>query len=608
MQCHHAVARLALSAVLVLACLPCILPLPFAHNVTDGTLVSPALSLINPAASRATASHAAAAVVVPAPSTNSSSSLVVSSITSVSGCGRDLGLGTLGCNLTSTLTIAGTGFSFPAILEIAHSVNCTLPESAVISSTLIVTRPCLYYYPSSQSSMWDVRLFTDNAASQPLLAAISFADTYPIVASVATTSCNIPPYNSCDTFQSHIFTITGRGFLPSPLPSINFYFWLLGDTYLPCYTRVATLSFTRFECITPAFSLNPPLSPSTRVGGLAAVFSANWLGESIASNFLPALVSFSQRVSSSSSSSTGGGRFVSSSVPYNQPPAITRVSGCEDSFNNTRNCPYPWSSPIILTIYGTRLRTYNSSIRVWIGNQPCLSLQLFLQPSRLLCHWNTSSVNYAMIGTTPLSLTLNSSAGWLTVPSAVNVNEAAAQTRPVINSISGCQTYGSTTTNCMPGMVLTLFGEAFARYLPASLHVGQHNVRCNFPDNPFAVECPLQGVDLTDVPRNKFVSVALQLGERVSDQVSYVSFGIDGPGPMPSSSGGAGGGTGDSGAADADELVGMKLALLSMMIISLIVLVVALAVWVTGWWLAHRRSYVSQYGQAAVDARQVLLQ
>ena len=134
-------------------------------------------------------------------------------------------------------------------------------------------------------------------------------------------------------------------------------------------------------------------------------------------------------------------------------------------------------------------------------------------------------------------------------------------------------------------------------------------MECTFPlANPLTLECTLHRAQLSGVARNVYVPVQLHLGDRASEPVPYISFAPDVAPPAHSCSGGGGGSNSDNGGGSADELVGMKLALLSMMIISLIVLVVALAVWVTGWWLAHRRSYVSQYGQAAVDSRQVLLQ
>ena len=157
--------------------------------------------------------------------------------------------------------------------------------------------------------------------------------------------------------------------------------------------------------------------------------------------------------------------------------------------------------------------------------------------------------------------------------------------------------------------VSQVWGQGFARYLPASLLVLFRTIPCAFPDlNPLAITCNLRDANLADVPRDVFLPVQLQLGERVSEAVAYVALAVDGPPPVVGSSSGGGGGEGGGGGVDDDELVGMKLALLSMMILSFIVLLVALIVWVTGWWLAHRRSYVSQHGQAAVDARQVLLQ
>ena len=597
----YSTARLALSAVLLLVCLPSIHSLAVAHNITDRVHIPSLFSRLGAAASHAV--HRAAAV--PAhPSAAAASSLLVSSVTSVYGCMRNLALGTLGCNITSVLTITGSGFSPPAMLQIANNVNCTVPADAIKSSTRIVTQLCPYYYPQ-QSDMWDVRIFVNDVPSEPLTAAISFSNTAPLVTSVTSSTCTVPPYNGCDFSQVNTFTVSGSNFLPPPLPPIDFYFWLGAQEFQKCGTRVETLRLGRFECTLPPFNWPFPQlpSPSQKYGGLAVVIRADWRGEQAVSNYLSNIVSFNQRATSSSS--TG-----SSVNPGNQPPAITRVSGCEDSFNNTRNCPYPWPTAITITIYGSNFRAYSSSTRVSIGEQPCTDPD-YGQSDRLLCSWNTSGVNYVVTGTTPLTLSLNSSAGQIRVASAVNVNEAAAATRPVIASVSGCQSYGvATTINCDRSMTLTIFGESFARYLPASLVVRQHSIRCNFPDNdPLAIECPLRDADLSDVPRNAFVSVSLQLGDRVSDPVPYVSFAVDGPVPPPVGSSGAGGGdTGDAAATETDDLVGMKLALLSMMIISLIVLVVALGVWVTGWWLAHRRSYVSQHGQAAVDARQVLLQ
>ena len=603
------------SAVLLLCCLPSISSLTLTHHATDSTSAPSFPAFFNSTASRTFRSNGAMAAVASIPSTAAVSTPLVSSVTYVSGCARNLGEGTLDCNLTSTLTISGTGFTAPAILEIAYNVNCSLSASAVRSISLIVTPLCPYYYPASQESMWDVRVFTDNTPSAPLTAAISFANTAPIVTSVTTNSCRVPPYNGCDNTVVNTFTMSGRGFLPPPQPRINFVFWLGGDAYLPCFTRVETLTYASYECDTPIFAWgSSPPSPNVRYGGFAFVQDANWLGEQFVSNYVPAVISFNQRASNSSSSSSTGGRVSSSAAPGYGPPVITRVSGCEDSFNNTRNCPYPYADPITITLYGSRFYQYLSSIAVWVGGQQCTNLQYYGRPARLLCSWNTSAVNYAATSTTPLPVAFNSSAGWINVSAAVNVNDAAVLTRPAISSISGCQLYGvATTANCDRSMILTIYGEGFARYLSPSLSIRQHTIRCNFPDsaqsNPLTIECPLREADLSDVPRNVYVFVSLQLGERVSDAVPYVSFAVEGPvPPVLSSSGGSGGVTGDGGGADVDELVGMKLALLSLMIISLIVLVVALAVWVTGWWLAHRRSYVSQYGQAAVDSRQVLLQ
>ena len=621
--------QLVLSAVALLVCIRSIHSLELKYNATalstfTGSVPLPPHSTFLDTLAIPLSLHQQHVDVSPQPlpSIRSVRSLQAVTIDSLSGCVRDVNSSTVGCNLTSILTITGAGFAAPLILQIANAVNCSLRADAVRSSTLIVTPLCPYYYPSSATQLWPVRLFSNGSASTPLPAAISFANTFPVVASAASSTCNVPPYGGCDWHIENTFTISGHNFLLPPAPRAHFFFYLGGNQFLPCFRQPGGQTTERLTCQLIKFSWNgtaPP--PSQFFPGLIIVYNANWLAEAVVSNTLGAAISFNEPPASSSSStggsgsgggttSTGPARYSTSTPALPLPPSISRVSGCEDTLNATRNCPYPWPQPLQLTIWGQRFRLQLPYIRIWVGEQPCTDVQWYNQ--RLLCHFNTSAVDYDRTGTAPLTLSLNSTAGWNNFSQAVSVNELATQIRPVIASVSGCLSSAqpAATAYCDRTMILTVYGDGFARYLPPSLVVDRHTIRCQFPEaNPLAIVCPLQDADLSGVLRNVYVYVALQIGDRMSDPQPFVMFSVEGPvPPSPSSSGNGGGGATSDAGVNVDELVGMKLALLSMMIISLIVLVVALAVWVTGWWLAHRRSYVSQYGQAAVDSRQVLLQ
>ena len=534
---------------------------------------------------------------LPTPSTPSLSSLS-SSIHTVSGCLRPTTVnGTRDCNLTSVLTITGDDFiNTTGSLEIAYQVNCSLPAGAVHSPNLITTPICPYYYP--QDTSFDVRLFSGNTSSAPFPSAISFHGTAPYITALNST-CNVPPWNGCDPARNNYITVYGHNFLSAPAPPVSLYIWL--DTfYIPC--RTLHISFTRFICWLPAFTWNiQPPAPSTKYGVLAVVQNANWLREELQSNFVPAVVSFHSSVPDSSSTGV--------QPPPGQLPTVSRVSGCEDSFINTRNCPWPYNAPIRLRLIGTRFTAFLGSLSVWVHDQPCPIIEP-VGREYVDCSWDTNEVDWAEVGTTPMTVSLNSSAGWVNVSSAVSLNNVFAN--PTIESVGGCpiSTYEQPkTAGCDRARTLTIYGDAFARYLPATLTIAYSTtVDCSFPlINPLTIECPLQHAVLNGIVRNVYVPVQLHLGDRTSEPMPYVSFAPDGVVPVDSSSS-TGRPASDSGGPSADELVGMKLALLSMMIISLIILVVALAVWVTGWWLAHRRSYVSQYGRAAVDSQQVLLQ
>ena len=344
-----------------------------------------------------------------------------------------------------------------------------------------------------------------------------------------------------------------------------------------------------------------PPSPARKFGVLAAVVDANWLKEEVHSNFVPAALSFNSP--SAESGSTG----VQPPPPL---PIVQRVSGCEDSFSSTRNCPWPYSAPVPLRLIGAHFTAHLDSLAVYVHDLPCPIVEP-VNRQYVECAWDTNGLDWAELSTRPLTVSLSSSAGWVNMSGAVSLNTVFAS--PSIESVSGCAVTSdeqARTAGCDRSRTLTLYGDAFARYLPASLSIAHATtVQCIFPlANPLTIECPLHNAQLGGVVRNVYVPVQLHLGDRTSEAVPYISFAPDVSPPVHSSSGGGGAPNSDNGAGSADELVGMKLALLSMMIISLIVLVVALAVWVTGWWLAHRRSYVSQYGQAAVDSRQVLLQ
>ena len=519
------------------------------------------------------------------------------SIYSVSGCVHDTANGTSDCNVTSVLTVAGDDFDNATAIDIAGQVRCNLSDDAVQSSTRLVTAVCPYYYP--QDTSYDLRVIgSGNTSSAPLVSAISFHGTAPYILSVNSSSCNVPPLNGCDPSRNNYLTVYGRNFLSSPAPQVRLYIWLITQ-YMAC--RTMQITFNRFVCMLPAFRWPGAVpSPSTKFGVLAVVLNANWLREDVQSNFVAAVISFKSPTSDSSSTGVQPPSFL---------PNVQRVSGCEDSFVGTRNCPYPYNSPITLRLVGNRFTPFIGSLSVWINDQPCPILEPVHRDS-VECSWDTNAVDWATVGTTPMTVSLNSSAGWVNTSSAVSVNTVFAN--PTIESVSGCplSTYEQPkTAGCDRSRTLTLYGDAFARYLPASLIIAYSTtVDCVFPiTNPLTIECSLASAVLNGVVRSVYVPVQLRLGERTSEPVPYVSFAPDNVPPVESSSSAAAAG-GDSDGPSADELVGMKLALLSMMIISLIVLVVALGVWMTGWWLAHRRSYVSQHGQAAVDARQVLLQ
>ena len=535
-----------------------------------------------------------------------------SSISTVRGCVSNFGNGTIGCGLTSTLTITGSGFTAPAVLEVAGHVNCTLSPQAVISSTRILAPICPYYWP--QQTFWDIRIITNNTSAR-LASAITFANTAPVITRITSSTCTVPPYNGCDPSDTNLLTVIGRGFLSPPLPLINLYIWL-GSSYLGCFTILETIQFNQFICfIAPFRWIGGAPRPNQYFDVVAAVPDADWMNNVVQSNFLFGIVSFSNRTASSSgsssSSSTGGVSQSSVPAPPPTPPVITRVSGCEDGFNDTRNCPYYYPTPIMITIFGSYFRR-SSILSAWIAGQRCLNT-LYYPPMRVLCSWNTSSVAYNVTGTSPLMVSLNTTFGWVNASSLVSVDAAAEQRLPVIDSVSGCQSYdGLKTSGCDRSHTLTLWGQAFARYVPANLLVLFHSIPCTFSDNdPLAITCSLRDTDLSDLPRDLFIPVQLQLGgagsQRISTPVPYVAWAADGP-VVGSTGQSTGGSAAAGGMVDEDELVGMKLALLSLMILSFVVLLIALVVWATGWWMAHRRSYVSQHGQAAVDARQVLLQ
>ena len=562
----------------------------------DASSTPPArFTILTPASPRA--------IITPPPSlsspSSSSHSSLLSSIDSVSGCARDVANSTRDCNFTSILTITGTDFTSAIAFDIAYQVRCNLSARAVRSATRIVTPVCPYYYP--QDSLFDIRVQSNDTSISTLTGGVSFHGTAPYISSIST-SCAIGPYRSCDPASgTNTLTVIGSGFLPAPAPVVQLYIWLLGNQFMPCTT--VSLTSTRFVCWLPPFSWRgDPPSPARQFGVVAAVMDANWLRELVQSNYVPSVISFSSSTADSSSSSTGG-------LPPDSPPIIQRVSGCEDTLVATRNCPWPWTGPIPLRLIGSRFQPFLDSLSVWVNDQPCPIIEPVTNRAYLDCSWDTNAVNWTAVGTTPMTVSLNSSAGWVNVSSAVSLNTAFAN--PSIESVTGCPIAAyeqPRTAGCDASRTLTIHGEAFARYLSPTLTIARSTtVDCLYPlANPLTIECPLRNAVLSGVARNVYVLVQLHLGDRASDAMPYVSFGPDVGPPTDSSSGGDGGNSGDG--VSADELVGMKVALLVLSVLALVAIVVALAVWVTGWWLAHRRSYVSQYGQAAVDARQVLLQ
>ena len=598
MLAYTACTRLLVAVLLlVVHCVHSTAALSYSHN-TDARNTPPPFNSVTTTTSITHIPSTPPSLISPATTTAPLSSLHAS-IHSVSGCLQSTITGTSGCNLTSVLTITGVNFVHLTALLIANTTYCNLSVGAPQLPTRIVTAVCPYYYP--QHTGLDIRLVSDdNVSTAAMPSAVSFHGTAPYITSINST-CNVPPFNGCDPTRTNTITVYGRNFLSSPAPPVHLYVWL-GTEYMPC--RTLHITFNRFVCSLAAFIwLSGAPSPSTKFGVVAAVLDANWLREEVQSNFVQAVVSFNSPSPDTSSSSTG--------VPPTSPlPDIQRVSGCEDSFTATRNCPYPYTAPVSLRLIGNRFINFIGSLSVWIHNQPCPIIEP-VNRQYVECSWDTNAIDWTEVGSTQLTVSLSTSAGWVNVSDAVSLNTVFAN--PSIESVSGCtmsKYEPPKTTGCDRSRTLTIYGDAFARYLPPTLTIAYSTtVDCIYPlANPLTIECPLHTAVLNGIVRNMYVPVQLRLGDRISEAVPYVSFAPDYVPSVPSSSSTGPGGGGDGSAPSADELVGMKLALLSLMIVSLIVMVVALAVWVTGWWLAHRRSYVSQHGQAAVDARQVLLQ
>ena len=195
-----------LAALILLVALRHTNSLTVSYNLTNTAPPPPLSSVFDHSTTHAL--HSTVPITPPSPLSSATVTHELgSSIDTVRGCASNAGSGTSGCGIGSVLTITGSGFSTPAILEVAHYVNCTVAAQAVNSSTLITTPLCPYYWPQQQ--LFDLRIITNNTAAT-LPSAISFANTAPVLARITSTTCTVPPYNGCDPAHTNYLTITGQ--------------------------------------------------------------------------------------------------------------------------------------------------------------------------------------------------------------------------------------------------------------------------------------------------------------------------------------------------------------------------------------------------------------
>lgn len=302
---------------------------------------------------------------------------------------------------------------------------------------------------------------------------------------------------------------------------------------------------------------------------------------------------------------------------------MTRLSGCEDTELGYRfgaptvDCPRsPEGNTLALTIYGRNFFLSSLAINYnFLIDGKMMPAQFRLRSAsgsfQLIVHLNTTGP----FGTLPLKTQLNATLTWnLTLTREFGSSSlrnalsiATTRAQPIITKITGCDDAESVTRDCSIGAQITLVGSHFVFYEPSVLQVvGVQNsgLLCRGQETPvgalicdYSAVLPISYYTPYDVllfyPDNPVYQFKFQNG------LSFAPRSL-------SSTGSNGGGGRDISVSDGMD--GMKYSLMVMMLVALGVVIIATSVYLSTWWAAQRRAFVSSNGPAAaVDVSQILL-
>ena len=302
----------------------------------------------------------------------------------------------------------------------------------------------------------------------------------------------------------------------------------------------------------------------------------------------------------SSSETGGGGRVV---------PFVSRVSGCVDDGSTTVDCPP--STTIDLTMYGRNFQRTALVITILDhsidGDNrtiiPCSTIRVSTD-DLLRCTFNVGQLSYPR--RQRFDVLVDSALGSSVFRDSLAVTDDIEQ--PVLTGVSGCSDNGAETRDCTTSSEVRLTGDHFPRWLsPSMLLSGYLEVPCQWKGEVGGVYCSLDHERVDQLPKGQLLPTQVCFSDHISLPVAGLSLLLSQPIPPPALP------TSSSSTAQpppivvSDDLESVKVTLFVLSVLALVAIMGGVAVWAVGWWMAHKRAFVSANGQAAVDMRRVLL-
>ena len=523
----------------------------------------------------------------------------------IRGC-VDSGNTTTSCDVFDTLTIYGANFENTVAITIRSiRADVGLDWSP---SLITVQIPGYLFFPNQ---LLEVIVFRSDGAQSSPFAGVSIITIVPQISKVSgcrdvgvtTTGCR--PFDNLTIFGVNFFyplrpTNESAGIFPAIVYARDAN---NSQSLLPC--SPISMNRTSLVCQLPYYRLNNPNnlnSVQIWFESFAAIGTNSFRGVTLADSPL---------TFSSSSSSTGG-----SSAPT---PQITRISGCEDFSSMTLNCPTKIDS-LTLTMYGRDffLNFAHLTYGLVIDNTQ-IKAEFTFYPN-YFPNYLTVEINPATLEALTKGKLLNVSLTWnlthsgdrgkFTTINAINITNE--RQLPIITSVTGCSdTFDkSRTENCHLGDWIRLTGKHFALYDEAFIYftaAAPYDMTCTKRfEYPGDLWCRLPQFLPHGIIAGSLLDITLayQFSRMITIFHQALSFERI---PTPRSSSSTGSASSGVVVDDGDGLDGMKYSLMILMLIALGILVIASAVYLTTWYHAQRRAFVSSNGSAAIDMRQVLL-